>query len=109
MVRGVKGGLFTSDEEKTYFHPGTDAAKVGSIEIADYPVIEGTEKEVPGSRVGSGDILDRCWIWAATKGICLGGPDGFFRNLTEGRLTYPTAIRGTGYYFGDRYVCTLEP
>ena len=109
MVKGVKGGVFTSDETATYFHPGQDAAGLGSVKVADYPAIEGTEKVISGSKIGSGGITDRCVIWTSTKGICLGGPEGFFKNLTERRLTYPIAIRGTGYDFGNRYVCTLEP
>jgi len=48
-------------------------------------------------------------MWASTKGICVGTPDGRLINLTSRRLDYPGAIFGAGICFDDRYVCTLEP
>lgn len=109
LMRGVKGGVYASDDKAIYFLPGNDMVGLGSIKKADYPAIEGTDKMIEGSKIGSGELQDRCVVFASTKGICIGGPEGYFKNVTERKLTYPTAIRGTGYNLGNRYVCTLEP
>ena len=109
LMKGVVGGVFAGDDKAIYFLPGNDMASLGHIKKADYPAIEGTAVMVEGSKIGNGEIQDRCVIFASTKGICIGGPEGFFKNVTERKLTYPTAILGTGYNLGSRYVCTLQP
>lgn len=109
LMRGVDAGVFISDQEKQYFLPGTDMDDVGFTTIADYPAIEGTEDVLGMGKIGDGSMVGRGWIWTATKGICIGGADGYFKNVTERKLTYPVAIRGAGKVIGNRYVCTLEP
>lgn len=109
LMRGVDAGLFVSDQHKQYFLPGTDMDDVGFATIADYPAIEGTDDVLDMGKIGDGLIAGKGWIWTSTKGICIGGADGYFKNLTERKLTYPRSIRGAGKVIGERYVCTLEP
>jgi hypothetical protein len=109
MIRGVKDGLYVSTEQETIFCSGNGPQDFHRIQIADYPAIEGTDLMVDSSKIGRGDISGRVAMWTATKGICMGGPGGYFRNLTERRLAYPYARYGAGLLNNDRYICTLEP
>jgi hypothetical protein len=109
LVRGVEGGIFVSDGQGQYFLSGGDVKALGFSKKADYPAIEGTEAQIELGDIGDGSITGRGWIWATTEGICIGGPEGYFKNVTYGKLTYPTAIRGAGTVIGGRYICTLEP
>lgn len=109
LIKGVQGGVWAGDDKAIYFLPGNDMASLGFAKKADYPAIEGTDKMIEGSKIGNGELQDRCVVFASTKGICIGGPEGYFKNVTERKLTYPAAILGTGYNLGSRYVCTLQP
>jgi hypothetical protein len=109
MVRAVKDGLYVSTEREVFFSGGGHPTEFGRTHIADYPAIEGTDLIVDGSKIGRGDVSDRVAMWASTKGICTGGPGGYFRNLTERRLIYPYARYGAGLLKHKKYICTLEP
>ena len=113
MVKAVKDGLFVSTEEETYFLSGSTPKSFSQLKVADYPAIEGTDVLVKGSKIG-GDDLDKgilnedVVIWTSSEGICIGGPGGFFKNLTERKLTYPSAKEGAGLCIDDRYISVLK-
>jgi hypothetical protein len=107
MVKAVKDGLYLSDENNTYYLNGMSPREFIQTKVADYPAIEGTATLIDGSKLWNGDIRGRIVIWTSPEGICIGGPEGMFVNLTERKLTYPNANYGTGTCIGDRYVCVL--
>lgn len=109
MMQPLLGGMFVSTETETYFLPGRDPQGTEPGKVADYPAIRGTDVRVDLSKIGAGELTGIGAMWASTKGICAGTPDGRFINLTHRRLDYPSALFGAGICFDDRYVCTLEP
>jgi hypothetical protein len=108
MVKAVKDGLYISDETTTYYLNGNDPREFFQTIVADYPVIPGTEKIIDGQKIGKGDILQRVIMWTSREGICLGGPDGLFLNLTMDKLIIPDSSSGAGICIDDKYVCALK-
>jgi len=109
MVKSVREGFFVSTEKETFFHKGGAVKESQQSMVADYPAIEGTVVTVNASRVGDGNMTGLAAMWASTKGVCFGGPDGYFKNFTERRLDYPFAKYGAGLYRDGKYICLLKP
>ena len=106
MLRSVKDGLYVGTENKVYYLKGFEPKQFFQFVITDYPVIEGTDTLIDGRKIEGEEIMDNVVIWTNKDGICIGGPDGMFKNLTEGRLVLPDSGRGAGTYINDRYICT---
>lgn len=109
MLRPVKGGVFFSDQQRTYFGAGADPKEMDLQVVSESPVIEGTDQRLDLVKFGDGTIAGQGAIWAAQNGICIGMPTGQLLNLTSKKLSYPSALRGAGICFDDRYVLSLEP
>lgn len=109
MLRPVKGGVFFSDSERTYFGAGTDPRSLDLTVVAESPVIEGTDADLYMEQFGDGSMSGIGAIWTAANGICVGTPGGQVLNLTHTKLNYPNALRGAGICVNGRYVATLEP
>ena len=109
MVKSVKGAVFVSTEKSIFLHKGNDIKTSEQEMITTYPAIEGTAVTVSASRVGDGSMTGLAAVWASTKGICFGGPDGYFRNFTNRKLEYPAARFGAGLYRDGKYICLLQP
>ena len=73
-----------------------------------YPAIPGTAIVIDGASVGEGNMPGLCVLFTTTRGICLGGPEGYFKNLTEKKLVYPVARYGAAVMSDTRYVVTME-
>lgn len=108
MVRAVKDGLYVSTEYDTYYLNGLHPKEFFQVKVADYPAILGTDVLVDGRKIRSGEIKDNVVIWTSTKGICIGGSEGYFENLTERKLVLPSVNVGAGICIDDRYVCALK-
>jgi len=110
MMRAVDGGLYVSDEAKTYFLAGEDAPQLGITTIAEYPAIRGTDVIVEGGLTGQEETQAKRFIlWTSPRGICIGIANGGFKNLTERNLVIPSARFGGGLYSDGHYITTLEP
>lgn len=96
MVAPVEDGVFIS-ADMTYFASGVSPEDWVLRAVASYPAIPGTLSYVPveGGYVGDG-LPGRVAVWASTRGHCVGTNGGSFKNMTEGRFSYPTAQRGAG-------------
>jgi hypothetical protein len=109
MVAPVEGGIFVSDQQNTWFLKGKNPSEWERVFRSDYPAIAGTAVKTGRVRIGSDELPDfDCTCWVSTKGICIGGGDGFFSNMTEFKLVVPQAIRGGGVYNNKRLIFTLE-
>lgn len=108
MVRAVKDGLYVSTEYDTYYLNGYHPKEFFQTKVANYPAISGTDVLVDGRKLRSGEIKDKVVMWTSTSGVCIGGPEGLFENLTERKLVYPSANVGAGVCIDDRYVCLLK-
>lgn len=106
MMQPVEGGLFVATANKTFFYEGTNIEQMRRTEIAPFGVIEGTVAKCLGERLG----LDaqEVFLWATPKGLCVGGPGGFFKNLTKHNLVYPSANRGCGVVRDNTYLVFLQ-
>lgn len=109
MIRPVKGGVFFSDQYRTYFGAGPDPRAMDLIVVSDYPAIEGTDTKMEMSKFGDGSLSGIGGIWTSSGGICVGSPDGHVFNLTHRKLEYPKSIEGAGICIKDRYVVALQP
>jgi hypothetical protein len=109
LVAPVENGVFVSDQENTWFLRGKNPSEWTRVFRADYPAIAGTSVQVGKVRIGPDELPDfDCTCWFSAKGICIGGGDGFFSNLTEYKLVVPQAIRGGGVFTNKRLIFTLE-
>jgi len=109
MMKAVQDGVFISTEKETFAHVGGTVKEFKQSKVADYPAIEGTAVTVHASRIGDGSMSGLAAMWASKEGICFGGLDGYFKNLTERRLDYPAARYGAGLYRDGKYICLLKP
>jgi len=116
MIQRVSGGVWISDEGGIYWLGGMDPASWDQDQKADYPAIEGAVVKVPGSRTGIEALYGRGLVplFMTERGVCLAGPDGFFKNLTEERIEHDKtpwpfrAVAGSAALIGDQAVFTLE-
>ena len=109
MLRPVKGGVFFSDSQRTYFGSGTDPRAMDLIPVSESPAIEGTDHPLDMVKFGDGSVNGLGAIWTAKNGVCVGMPTGQVINLTFKKLSYPSALKGASICFEGRYVATLEP
>lgn len=104
MIESVKGGIFVSDCNDTWFLAGTcnyDFIE-GSAPVLDYPAFEWSAayKKVEGLKIGL-DTIGLCAVWNSPKGLCAGLPTGEAVNLIDDKVIYPqggssgaTLVRG---------------
>ena len=105
MVIGVADGMFVSDEHMTYALVGSSPEDWFVRKVADYPAVEGTALHVESSRIGDGSLPPGMHaMWMSARGICLGGLNGYFRNLTEEHVKCPAGTRGTALIRDGRYI-----
>jgi hypothetical protein len=116
MVKAVKAGLFISDSEKTYFYPGSNPNEFIQTIVAPYPAIQYSSAKTKHQLVFSqeGPTLipsgESSLIWMSTSGICYGGADGVFYNLTEQKITgFPDGITGSGIVTNNKYIGLIDP
>jgi hypothetical protein len=109
MMRTLPDGLWVSDEKGVYWLNGHDPEQWVRANKAPYPAIPGTSVLIDGGKLGDGQILGMCVLFTTTRGICVGGPEGFFRNLTERKLVYPKSPCGAAVLIGDKYIVTMQP
>jgi len=119
MIRPVKEGLFVSDEVATYFFRGIgDPKEYYKIKVANYPVVQYSDVKFFGKLVifqGGEFIIDVSFgdlsaLWMAEQGVCYGGYDGTFKNLTEEKIEkFPPALTGAGLFYKGSYIGLLNP
>jgi hypothetical protein len=96
MLCAVDDGLWVGTEQETYFLVG-DNPPYKIDKTIPYGVIEGQwATDVPGEKLLRDDIKGKVAIWGSSKGICVGGANGFFLNLTENTYNFPIASIGHG-------------
>ena len=112
MIRPVQNGFFVGTTDETYFLAGeistTNLQPFQKIRVASYGVAEGTDLAIPGQRVGEG-MGNEIAIWTSYRGVCIGTGDGMFYNLTEKKISLPSAEYGTAVYKDGAYIVLLEP
>ena len=118
MIRAVRDGVYFSTETGTFFFRGRgDPKDFLKISVASYPVVQYTDVKFHGKLVfpitgnafidtGSGE---HSAMWMSEEGICYGGYDGTFANLSKDKLVLPSALTGSGLVYNDKYVGLFNP
>ena len=110
MIKRVGGGMFVSDEKRTWFYRGANPNKVDEIvKVADFPAYEWSEAidYVEGADIGI-DIPGQCAMWASPEGAILGTPTGQIINMNKNKVIYPETCRqGAGLLMGYNYIHTI--
>lgn len=114
MLHPVKDGIYISDQHITYFADGPNPDEMNLRPVTDYPAIEGTDVTLDMRKFGDGTfpgtgVISPGVIWTSPQGIVVGAYNGMILNLTSQKIKYPSALRGAGICFDDRYITTLEP
>ena len=97
LLKATADGLWVADG-KTWFLQGPDAPKLQRIEKAPYNAKLGCACPVPADKVPLDGAANPLFKWASEQGICVGGPGGFFLNLTVKKYTMPAGATGTALY-----------
>lgn len=98
FIGGVKDGLWIGTAKETVFIAGSppDVDKADYANKANYGAIEGTQIEINGEDIGGEQPIDgTLWMFTAPEGIHIATSGGFLKNVTEGRVEFPTAQLGT--------------
>jgi len=97
MLGAVRNGIWISTLSEIGFIAGDPgSSEVRYQPVARYGAIEGTCVEVDGPNIGDGSIAGHALLWTTPLGICVGGQDGLFKNLTAGRVVFPAVVSGVG-------------
>lgn len=116
MFKAVDDGIYVSTDKDTFFLSGRDAKSLAVTKVADYPAIKYSEVKIVGRLVAlkSGRftvIADGgrpSLMWLSNKGVCFGGPEGQFVNLTD-RVDLPNALTGSGFFHNGKYIGIMDP
>lgn len=101
LLAPLVDGVFVATQTETMFIRGADIASGERIPKAPYGAIPGTLAWVDAQSLGDlgMQFTETVAVWASPKGICLGGDAGFirgiFKNVTEAKISYADAPRGT--------------
>jgi len=117
MLRATVDGLWVSTDKAVTFVDGTDPDEMAPRTVTDYPAIKGTDFKYYGraSRMQNGRVSINekggilCALWLSEEGICYGGPEGTFYNLTEDRADLPNALTGAGLVYDGKYIGNMNP
>lgn len=112
MMRAVKGGMYVGTTRRTYWLPGEAPSELGKDTAEESPTVEGSDvSSVPASALRLENVSGNGAMWTSHKGVCWGGPEGLFINLTEHKLVIPTARYASAVYRDDvhKYVVLLQP
>jgi hypothetical protein len=110
MMKALADGVWVSDEKNTYWLEGLDPAKWTRNKKDSNSAIPGTAIEVDASLIGGvqQQLPDNCALWTTPQGICVGAAQGFFANLTQPKLGYPSAQHGASVMVDDKYLCAMD-
>jgi len=95
LLKAVDDGIFCADLNQTYFLAGGDPNKFVLAKRADYGAILGTQTTAFAEKIGGYRGSGRVALWASEYGICLGGNEGVFINLTREHYRIPGQKSGS--------------
>lgn len=114
MIAPVDDGIWYSTNDETFFMKGEDPESGMVItRSVPYPAIQGTAVKVAENVLGvePGLFRGEVWVWATSKGFCIGGNDGIFINVTDGKYVLPESVSGSATVRAvgdvDQYVVSL--
>jgi len=109
LMAPVADGMWYADNRDAYFISGMDPAKdIVMRKFSGAGAAEGTGILIPGEKVGSGRMAGSNVVAWCGKSICIGGPGGYFKNISGEKLELPNANTGSGYYHDGRLMFCLH-
>lgn len=89
----VSDGLFITTLTRSYFYAGRNPAEMTVVQQALFGAIPDTMLQVDGRILGEGqDTLGL--LWASSRGICVGLPNGALINVTKQQIKELSGVRG---------------
>lgn len=108
MLIPITAGLMVGTAKNIVMLSGPTPTEWGYRELAQYGAIEWTEQKATEQLSVGNNLAQNTWLFGTQNGICLLTDEGQFMNLTEDKISYPSAIRGSAGIFNGKYVLNLE-
>jgi len=105
MVCPTSKGVYVSDSAITWFLEGTTWSDFKQRIVVSYPALKGSlahDKVV--LRDHGIDQDGEGYIWASTKGVCMGLDDGSVINLTSNKVKYPSGYTSGACLITDSHI-----
>lgn len=118
MFRAVEDGIFAGTEKGVFFLKGDDPNVFKVVQVTDERPVAGSDVSVHAKimatdsgraivDIQSGDVST---LWLSSRGICFGGGDGSFHNLTEDKHeVLPFGLTGSGLCYDGKYIGLIDP
>lgn len=97
MLKSIKTGMYISDETGVYFGVGGNPSKMVFNKVDDYSVIKGTASK-SRSVVINNQFYPNAVFCRTARGVCVGGDDGQWMNLTESKYNIDSGSVGCGLF-----------
>jgi hypothetical protein len=105
MLQPTSQGLWVGTSAQVLFYRGSQWEKLRREPKAEYGVLEGSDVECPPEKI---EADGRSVLFTTPQGICAGGEDGSFANLTHNKLKFPSGRYASASIVGDRYLVLIE-
>lgn len=109
MIDKVSSGFYVGVDGRILYYHGNDFDSVAMTVISDETIITGTNQMIQGSNFPDYRIHEQMIIAATNRGIILLGPGGFYKNLTDDKLTYDASKLGGSVLTDKKYIFSCEP
>lgn len=97
MLKSLKTGMYISDETGVYFANGGNPLKMVFTKVDDYSIIKGTASKTR-SVVINNQFYPNAVFCRTVRGVCVGGDDGQWMNLTESKYNIDSGSVGCGLF-----------
>jgi hypothetical protein len=118
MVRPVSTGIFVGTDKITYFLSGANPAEgFNRLPVCNYAPFRHSDIPLNGKMVLDPESEptiqfssegESC-LWISKEGVCYGGPQGSFQNLTQEKLDLPESLVGNSMIIDDRFIGLIDP
>ncbi len=106
MLRPTTQGLWVGTTDQVLFYRGSKWKELRREPKAGYGVLEGSDALCPGEKL---KMPEQPIIFTTPQGVCIGGDDGSFDNVSYNKFTFPTGRYASATVAGDRYIVLVEP
>lgn len=106
MIHPTTNGLWVGTTTQIMFYEGTKWEELKRRPKASYGVLEGSDAECSGEKLGS---PDNAVLFTTTRGICAGSEGGEFANLTDKKLIFPAGRYANATVVNNRYIVLIDP
>jgi hypothetical protein len=110
MVKAVAGGMYISDDTRTYFAQGNDPDSWTRRTVMEVPAMEWSDTPELVSPKDIGQEGDDGWAcWVSANGLVYGSPIGNIIEPTKNQIKVPTGFQmGAAVMDGDNCIYNLH-